>query len=829
MAADTAVRAGMPLLEQGIRAVNFFNGRLVTSRDMARDQQARREGDARLGQAIGGGVVQGLGVERSGAGTARRLTVRAGLALNGEGQALCLGNDQVLALVPEDEEAPATAGGFGACAVLTGGSYVAGDGLYVLALAPALQPEGRAEVLALEPGNARCNSDAVVEGVQFRLLRVPSDVLQAHALDTDVAADKAVSLLRSEAAAACFGQRARGEAHARAVASLRWGAESGQDPGEDEAPGLLADMATRGLSACDVPLALVFLNAASGVAFVDTWAVRRQVGASLASQAWGAWAGARGEALAQARLAQFQQHLSDLPSGALATLRANEWFRWLPPAGFLEVAGTTIDWRTFLGGQAPQKEVVLAPADAPGVVAEALRRDPLPLASGSRGLRVFRLGSSGPRLFVRNAARMRHAEEVWLDGERAGLPGVDDVQLALDKLARRTCAQVVLRPELGEDAARALFERLSGNDEVALCIESGILDLERPLVLARAGDVQIRGHGAGSLLRCRAGEAALRIERCRSVTVSDLAVAGGEPAEGKAGEGVGLLGALTVLDTPSVRIERVTASCEGADSLMARAITVMNREKRSAGTEGPTRVHVSECELRVGAGQEGLGCIGCHWIVARHNMVFATDTDEAMGCGIVVAGQVALEVRVEDNLVGLGSRGIAVGLSDGEDESALQADHVVLSGNRIVLVVPPDWERGKKAAQGTSRYDGMFVGNAQSVRVQANHVSVGAVARPEIGMAVGTNLKPKARRKKATPGGGRGLLLYGVYGPRLLVRDNHFVNTSIGIEIASAGEVPGRESCLWQVACNLGEGVGTLLKAQGNLMDTLRQADNVPE
>ena len=35
------VRAGTPLLQDGIRAVNFFNGRLVTSGDMRRDAVAR--------------------------------------------------------------------------------------------------------------------------------------------------------------------------------------------------------------------------------------------------------------------------------------------------------------------------------------------------------------------------------------------------------------------------------------------------------------------------------------------------------------------------------------------------------------------------------------------------------------------------------------------------------------------------------------------------------------------------------------------------------------------------------------------------------------------
>ena len=88
-----AITAGTPLLAEGIRAVNFFNGRRVTSGDLSRDQQARRDGDARLGQANGSGVVRGLEVSMDGVAGDRRLAIKAGLAVNAAGQTLCLGAD----------------------------------------------------------------------------------------------------------------------------------------------------------------------------------------------------------------------------------------------------------------------------------------------------------------------------------------------------------------------------------------------------------------------------------------------------------------------------------------------------------------------------------------------------------------------------------------------------------------------------------------------------------------------------------------------------------------------------------------------------------------
>src|SRR3970282_1797040 len=79
------------ILDGGIRAVNFFNGRLLTGEDLAREQTARREADRRLGLALGDGVARGLEVAEAkdqSYGTAA--TVAAGLAINRRGQTLHL-------------------------------------------------------------------------------------------------------------------------------------------------------------------------------------------------------------------------------------------------------------------------------------------------------------------------------------------------------------------------------------------------------------------------------------------------------------------------------------------------------------------------------------------------------------------------------------------------------------------------------------------------------------------------------------------------------------------------------------------------------------------
>ena len=60
-----------PILKGGIRSVNFFNGRLLSAEDLKQEQEANREGRARLGQAVGHGVAYGLEVSLSAANTAQ--------------------------------------------------------------------------------------------------------------------------------------------------------------------------------------------------------------------------------------------------------------------------------------------------------------------------------------------------------------------------------------------------------------------------------------------------------------------------------------------------------------------------------------------------------------------------------------------------------------------------------------------------------------------------------------------------------------------------------------------------------------------------------------
>lgn len=318
---DSIAQLQQPLTEGGIRNVNFFNGRLLTGKDMSREQAARREADARLGRALGDGVAFGLDAARDplhDRADAPVLRVKAGLAVNRAGQTLCLAADVSVALTRRFDAAGSAACEcvFADCSPIAGGTYVAGAGVYLLTIAPASTNEGRAPTNGLDPTNVRCNTDATVDGVQFRLLAINP----LRFADLDPASPRFRNLL----AYRCFGIEAR---DAAMIDPWR------EDPASY---GLVDELREVGLGDCDVPLALVYWTA-GGLRFVDTWSVRRRLLGPDALRDHAFVARARRLVEAEAMCAQFQQQLGDLlaANATPALLSARTHFRYLPPFGLL--------------------------------------------------------------------------------------------------------------------------------------------------------------------------------------------------------------------------------------------------------------------------------------------------------------------------------------------------------------------------------------------------------------------------------------------------------------------------------------------------------------
>lgn len=314
-----------PLKEGGIRSVNFFNGRLLTGKDLSREQAAWREADWRLGLALGDGVAFGLEVEyapQQSAPNRPAVKVKPGLAINRKGQTLRLSKEALVALSRRFEALTAECL-FGDCVPLGGGKFVSGAGLYVLTIAPAAASEGKAATNGLDPENVRCNTDAMVEAVQFRLL----EIKPAAYAGLDVSAPS----FRNRLAYLCFGAGVKPEWFANLL---------GAPAREDD---VMAALRKTVLADSEVPLCLIWLTGAAELKFIDLWAVRRPLARPDAHGAFGSLVEPRRLAVGQAMFLQFQDQIAALatPQGNLGTVTARSHFGYLPPAGIIPVAEDT--------------------------------------------------------------------------------------------------------------------------------------------------------------------------------------------------------------------------------------------------------------------------------------------------------------------------------------------------------------------------------------------------------------------------------------------------------------------------------------------------------
>jgi hypothetical protein len=333
-----------PYLEKdAIRAPNFFNGRLLSAEDLSAERAAMRRMLAQLGRATGDGIAYGLEVTGAIGGntvTDPVVTVSAGLAINREGDTIELSQAVDVSLrQPSSAGTASTAqpagnnGAFGPCGALSTSAYAAGKGVYLLTIAPTEGREGRAPVSGLGSLNACCGDKSIVEGVEFRLIRI--DELAALLNDS--------SHLQNAVAYQCFA------APDDNFAADPFGAPQ---PGYGLIDGLRAALL---LGDAEVPLATIHWTDVGGTRFVDNWSVRRRVARPASSGQLSRVMSDRRLSEGEAMLRQFEAHLRVLAADPAARSKpATATFGFLPAAGLVPISGvdgsTGFDYPSFFAG-----------------------------------------------------------------------------------------------------------------------------------------------------------------------------------------------------------------------------------------------------------------------------------------------------------------------------------------------------------------------------------------------------------------------------------------------------------------------------------------------
>jgi hypothetical protein len=363
-----AVNLFTPIVNTRTRSVNFFNGRLLSGEDLTTEHQSNRAARALLGKAIGSGVVSGFEVSESTTSStvqAPVLAVTKGLALNRNGGSLLLDMDVEIALTRPTTSTTASSTLFKACAPIQTGAYVAGAGAYLLTVGPASASEGLAQVNGISTATAPCNTDYKAHGVQFRLVQI--DLSQADIADS--------AHLQNTLAYRCFG-------------IANWD-QFRTDPfnGAPSDYGLIDQMRSAQLiTNCEVPLALLYWTATSGVVFVDMWSVRRRVTRGDESDAWPLFVNDRVLSDAEAMVLQFQDQIAGLfeNNASPQSVDSASVFRYLPPAGILPAAAGTVrgfDYLQFFASNIVRKPVFVEGARLEMILRTALLYPPIDLTS----------------------------------------------------------------------------------------------------------------------------------------------------------------------------------------------------------------------------------------------------------------------------------------------------------------------------------------------------------------------------------------------------------------------------------------------------------------
>jgi hypothetical protein len=104
--------------------------------------------------------------------------------------------------------------------------------------------------------------------------------------------------------------------------------------------GLLDGLRPKILTDCDVPLALLYWTSTDGIAFIDTWAVRRRVTPPGSNEEWLPQATARRIIEGEAMFLQFRDHILDLMGGTtnLGSFKATQEFDYMPSLGIIPFA-----------------------------------------------------------------------------------------------------------------------------------------------------------------------------------------------------------------------------------------------------------------------------------------------------------------------------------------------------------------------------------------------------------------------------------------------------------------------------------------------------------
>jgi len=249
--AASSFRLNQAVGASGAPRTYFFNGRLLAAEDLQREQALREAGQGQLARLIGCGIAGGL--EVTGATGSASLSIAPGLGVTPTGEVIDV---EALTLDLSSAAEARRPGGFATCAAAMANLEAPTAGIYLLTLAATWIGSGRAATLLGEVG--ACNRALELPAVLARLhkIAVPQEA------DADTARNLIASaLLVPDDVEAPITHAPAAEAPAGALRLVGW----------------LPASRVPTLSAAELPLAVLQIDADAKVIWLDSHAPRRRL------------------------------------------------------------------------------------------------------------------------------------------------------------------------------------------------------------------------------------------------------------------------------------------------------------------------------------------------------------------------------------------------------------------------------------------------------------------------------------------------------------------------------------------------------------------------
>ena len=199
------------------------------------------------------------------------------------------------------------------------------------------------------------------------------------------------------------------------------------------------------------------------------------------------------------------------------------------------------------------------------------------------------------------------ATDVSYNNSACSMPGVRNVQEAIDHLCKRTGGGTCTLTATPGPGWQRVFDQVPENGDAQVCLTAGDFVLDEPVNITRKRFLKITGAGGATRLIARKGETTLAFDRCQNVSVSDLSAEASEVNQDNREDAEGLNGTLVFRSCDVVDVERVTARCGHAAIPGTTCILVLNEAREVANlAQGRGLARVRQCRLLAGHAQIGL-------------------------------------------------------------------------------------------------------------------------------------------------------------------------------------------------------------------------------